>query len=701
MTFRSCVFACVLALAGISSHDLIAAAETLRAFPAGQKPDDSRLGPLRTLDSYFPMQPVTKADDWPARRAAIRTRVLVAAGLHPLPERCPLNAIIHGKVERDHYTVERVIFESFPGHFVTGSLYRPKTPAKEKRAAVLSPYGHWDNGRFHDEGMAGVRRQIVAGAEKFERGGRYIIQARCVQLARMGCVAFVYDMEGMADSVQLPHRPGIRAEPQGKDGYLFFSPQAELRGQTMFGLQTWNSIRALDFIESLPDVDRKRIGVTGESGGGTQSMILGAIDDRIAACFPVVMVSTAMQGGCTCENSAYLRINQGNIDIAAAVAPRPLGLIAADDWTKELETKGYPDLAALYKMLGCPDRFEAHFHLQFPHNYNAVNRQHMYSFMNRHLKLGLSEPIIERDYIPLDIATEATVWTKEHPKPTGEQVGPAHERRLTAEWTKATEATIKRLNDDSDRKIGAEGLATIIGRTPNEVGPVKFDETNSVKYEEYRVRVGKLTVVKHGEQLPMVLVEPTKATKRTVIWLTDNGKDALFTADGIANPEILDRVRRGTIVASIDMFGQGEFVASGRSLDTQRLVKSSKGEKPTQRPVCYTFGYNPPLAVERANDVMSLATFLSRNDRQRVAKKIEVVAIGRQAGAVGLLACDVMTDELLLSQTDMKGFAFSNASSFDDPMFLPGVLGRGIKYGVVQASVSDQIRLMEIETLLK
>ena len=217
----------------------------------------------------------------------------------------------------------------------------------------------------------------------------------------------------------------------------------------MFGLQTWNSIRAIDFIESLPDVDRTRIGVTGESGGGTQSMILGAIDDRIAACFPVVMVSTAMQGGCMCENAAYLRIGQGNIDIAAAVAPRPLGLIAADDWTKELQTKGYPDLAALYKMLGHADRFEAHFHLQFPHNYNAVNRQHMYSFMNRHLKLGLPEPIVERDYLPLDIATEATVWTAEHPKPAGEQAGLAHERRLTAEWTQASEAAMQELSENA------------------------------------------------------------------------------------------------------------------------------------------------------------------------------------------------------------------------------------------------------------
>ncbi len=353
MSPRSRICILLVTLAAVSQAGCAFAAETFRALPAGEALDDARLHALRSLDaSYFPMRRVDKADDWPAHRAEIRARVLMAAGLDPLPPRCPINAIVYGAVQRDDYTVERVIFESFPGHYVTGSLYRPKSPDTRKRPAVLCPYGHWQDGRFHDEGAAAVSQQIAAGGETFQRGGRHIIQARCVQLARMGCVAFTYDMEGMADSVQLPHAAGVRPERPGTDGYLFFSPLAELHGQTMFGLQTWNSIRAVDFIESLPDVDRSRIGVTGESGGGTQSMILGAIEDRIAACFPVVMVSTAMQGGCTCENAAYLRINQGNIDIAAAVAPRPLGLIAADDWTKELQTKGYPDLLALYKMLG-------------------------------------------------------------------------------------------------------------------------------------------------------------------------------------------------------------------------------------------------------------------------------------------------------------------------------------------------------------
>src|ERR1051325_815746 len=100
------------------------------------------------------------------------------------------------------------------------------------------------------------------------------------------------------------------------------------------GLQTWNSIRALDFVTSLPDVDASRIGVPGASGGGTQTFILCAVDPRPTVAFPAVMVSTAMQGGCTCENCSLLRVGTGNIELAALMAPRPLGMSGADDWTK-------------------------------------------------------------------------------------------------------------------------------------------------------------------------------------------------------------------------------------------------------------------------------------------------------------------------------------------------------------------------------
>src|SRR5437016_4049016 len=146
----------------------------------------------------------------------------------------------------------------------------------------------------------------------------------------MGCVVFHYDMVGNADSRPINQTEG------------FTAVGAELHLQSFMGLQTYNSVRALDFRISLPDVDAGRLGVTGASGGGTQTFMLCGIDDRPSVAFPAVMVSTAMQGGCICENCSYLRQGIGNIDIAGVFAPKPLGMSGANDWTKEIETKGLP-----------------------------------------------------------------------------------------------------------------------------------------------------------------------------------------------------------------------------------------------------------------------------------------------------------------------------------------------------------------------
>ena len=353
-----------------------------------------------------------------------------------MPSKPPANAVIHGAVDRGEYTVEKVFLESFPGHFVTGSLYRPKGKAG-KLPGVLCPHGHWANGRFYEAPADKFKKQLESGAEKFDPSGRYPLQARCAQLARMGCVVFHYDMVGYADSVQLAHRPGLRDAMNTPENWGYFSPQAELRLQNMMGLQTYNSIRALDWFETLPDVDPKRIAVTGASGGGTQTFMLCALDERPAVAFPAVMVSTAMQGGCTCENACYLRVTEGNIGIAALIAPRPLGLTGADDWTVEIATKGFPELKALYTLLGHPDLVQATPLTQFPHNYNYRSRAAMYAWLNQHLGLGLTkEQLVEKDFAPLT-RDELTVWNDEHPKPEG---GDDYERSLlkwiTADWEK-------------------------------------------------------------------------------------------------------------------------------------------------------------------------------------------------------------------------------------------------------------------------
>ncbi|PAY18982.1 acetylxylan esterase [Rhodopirellula sp. SM50] len=649
---------------------IAASADGLRALPEATRPADRRLGELRNLNSYFPFQPIEDPEAWPKRRSEIQRRILLSQGLWPMPSKPDLNAVIHGRVERDDYVVDRVYFESIPGHFVTGSLYRPKGKSGPF-PAILSPHGHWSDGRFYDAGDAQIRADLASGAERFAVGGRFPIQARAVQLARMGCLVFVYDMTGNADSIQIGHRPDKAAHLDRATDWGFFSAQAELRLQNMMGLQTWNSIRAIDFLLELDETDPTRIGVTGASGGGTQSMILGAIDDRIAAAMPCVMVSTSMQGGCTCENAPYMRIDQGNVDIAAAIAPRPLGLTAADDWTVELETKGYPDLRQLYTDLGHKDRLTAAFNLHFKHNYNHVNRAVMYAFFNRHFKLGYKEPILEQDYVPLS-RSEATVWTDEHPAPRGEAIGDPHEVRilqLAAEDSRRQmDALIPKTSDQLEeyQRVVGGAWETILGRRLDQVQATSFHQVKAIKREGLSIMVGLLDHA--GEQLPIIEVGDSGA-KGTIVWVTDEGKQGLWDGDRL-NPLVAKIARAGYRVISVDLIGQGEFVSGAGSLDAQRMWYQRGGELAWHRFAGYTYGYNHPLFVQRVHDVLSVIRHASSTGNQHV----HLVGIGGHAGAIAAAARSQAGDAVGRTFIDTKGFRFASLQRQDDPMFVPGAV---------------------------
>jgi dienelactone hydrolase len=633
-------------------------------------PADPRRGELVNLNGYFPFHPVDDADQWERRRQQIRRRILVSQGLWPLPTRADLNAVIHGRVERDDYFVDRVYFESIPGHYVTGSLYRPKGK-QGPFPAILSPHGHWDQGRFHDAGEAAVKREIEIGAETDPIGGRHPLQARSVQLARMGCVVFLYDMTGNADSIQIGHRPAKWSHLDTPTDWGFMSVQADLRLQNMMGLQTWNSIRAIDFMLQLEDVDPSRIGVTGASGGGTQSMLISAIDDRIAAAMPCVMVSTAMQGGCTCENAPLLRIDQGNIDIAAATAPRPLGLTAADDWTIELQTKGYPDLVKLYQMLGFPDRLSAAFHTQFQHNYNLVNRKEMYAFFNRHFRLAFDKPVVERPFTPLT-RDEATVWDRNHPAPSGDQVGDAHEIGL-----------LKLATEDSDQHMQAivataatdlaqfqsavgGGWETILGRRLDQVGDVQWIDSQDSDISTAAVTPGTLLRVSDGEQVSVRVfapqVQPHSPSRGTVVLLTDKGL-AAFDGDGQAARSTRQLTEAGYRVLGADLFGQDD-----PNLKAQPMWFQPKGDEGWKRFSGYTYGYNHCLFARRVHDVLTILAYAGKDS----SEPLHLVGIGSVAGPLAIAALSQSGNRVAKTVVDVQGFRFQQVRAHDDPMFVPG-----------------------------
>ena len=652
----------------------LARADAPRVLPPGAVPNDVRLQPLKDLDGYFPFAVPKVMADWSNRAERVRRQILVSQGLWPMPEKTPIKAVIHGRIERDDYTVDKVYFESLPGFFVTGNLYRPKGKAG-KLPGVLCPHGHWTDGRFYDTGVNAVRREIVNGAERFEEGGRSPLQSRCVELARMGCVVFHYDMIGNADSQQIPASLSHgfakqRPEMNATENWGLFSPQAEAHLQSVMGLQTWDSIRALDFLLALEGVDPERIAVTGASGGGTQTFILSALDPRVTLAFPAVMVSTAMQGGCTCENASLLRVETGNIEFAALFAPKPLGLTSADDWTLEMATKGFPELKQLYGLMGAPDNLMLKRGEHFGHNYNYVSRAAMYSWVNRHFKLGLPEPIVEEDYKRLT-KDEMSVWDEQHPKPEG---GPDLERKLlrwlTADAEKQLQATAQ--VPEQWKKISGAAIQTLLGRNMSEVGDVEFGMPNQADRGTYLEISGVLRNTSHGEELPIVFLHPKQGNEQTVIWIDEAGKSALFTEGTGDNAQpkadIQKLLASGATVVGADLLYQGEFLADGKPVTQTRRVKNPR------EAASYTFGYNYSLFAQRAQDILSLVQYVKRHERN--TRVLDLVGLG-SAGPLVAAARSVAGDAVDRAVIDTGGFRFGNVSEIHSVNFLPG----GAKYG--------------------
>ncbi len=653
----------------------VLAAEPAVPHEAAKLPDDIRLGKPRDLNAgYFPLNVPPNRAVWDTRSREVREQVLVANGLWPTPEKIALQPVIHGKIERDGYTVEKVFFASYPGHYVSGNLYRPKGRAG-KLAGVLCPHGHWANGRFFEAGEGEVKKQMAQGAEQTAAGARYPLQARCAQLARMGCVVFHYDMVGNADSQQIQHTRG------------FTDAAAELRLQNFMGLQTFNSIRALDFLLSLPDVYPKRIGVTGASGGGTQTFILCAIDERPTVAFPAVMVSTAMQGGCICENCSYLRLGTGNIELAGLFAPKPLAMSGANDWTIDIETKGLPELTRLYRLYKQSDLVMAKCFPQFGHNYNQVSREVMYNWFNRHLALGIPEPVVEKPFEPVP-PKELSVYNSEHPRPS-DAVDAERLRQYMTEASNKQMAALRPTNGarlKEFRRVLGTALRVMIGESSQKeridaettstselqtTVTTTWTTVTSAKKTSTTTTTGGTTKIERllfsprgsGESVPALLMSATKSSAAPlVIWVHPEGKGTLFQGHAIA-PAAQRILDSETAILAPDVFMTGEFAAAKPPTVNANFAG-------------YTFGYNRPLLANRVHDILTAVEFA----RQRGYRKIHLVG-WEKAGPWVVLARALCGDVFGRTAADVNQFRFEQVKATNDPMMLPGAL----KYGGLSA----------------
>lgn len=384
-------------------------AATLAAAPPQYRTHNDRLEPPR----------FTSAAAWAPRAQYLREHVLASAGLMPMPDRTPLRPVIFDEVPHPDYIVSKVYFESLPGFFVTGNLYRPA--GNGPFPAILSPHGHWSYGRLENTA-------INSGP------------GRAIGLARQGFVVFTHDMVGYNDSRQLTHGFGGRRE--------------SLWGLSLGGLQLWNGIRALDFLETLPYVRRDGFGVTGESGGGTQTFLLAAIDGRVAVAAPVNMISLHMQGGCLCENLPGLRLDTNNVEIAATIAPRPLLMVSATgDWTAETLEREFPAMRSLYGLLDAGSKVHA-VRFTAEHNYNKDSREAVYAWMARWMQnapADVKRP--ERSFSPDKITDLLVFYARALPD------GAVTAGELTERWIASAKAQLS----NTDRPVLAAALRHALG----------------------------------------------------------------------------------------------------------------------------------------------------------------------------------------------------------------------------------------------
>lgn len=293
------------------------------------------------------------AASWEKRKASLKECILSSLKLTSLPAKPASAPIITPKRKMDGYTVENIAIETLPGVYVSGSLYKP-LQAKGKLPVILNPDGHFARGRYRED-----------------------CQYRCAMFARMGAIAFSYDLFGWDGESRLQVKP------------------EDHRRSLAQSIQALNALRIMDYLLSRDDVDPSRVAITGASGGGSQTMLLTAIDNRITLSAPVAMMSSYHSGGCPCESGMGIHLCEGgtnNVEIASMAAPRPQ-LIVSDgkDWTQHVPENEFPFLKNIYDYYGQGARVK-NVHLAAEgHDYGIGKRKAVYEFIGEHFRLDMKK----------------------------------------------------------------------------------------------------------------------------------------------------------------------------------------------------------------------------------------------------------------------------------------------------------------------
>jgi hypothetical protein len=592
---------------------------------------DRRAETAKHTDTVFTMPEFSSRQEWEACAARLRKRMLIGCGLFPLPERTPLMAEITGRIAHDDYTVEKARIEARPGFLVTGNLYRPV--GKGPFPGVANPHGHWKEGRLADEVLGSV-------------------PGRCITQARMGMVAFSYDMIGYNDSMQFEHR--------------FGGPREKLWGISPFAMQLWSSIRAVDFLQSLPDVDPERIGCTGASGGGTQTFALTSVDSRVKVSAPVNMISHSMQGGCLCENAPLIRMDNSNMEIGALMAPRPLLMVSATgDWTRETPRVEYPAIKSIYALFGAQDELET-IQIDAPHNYNKSSREAVYRFLGKWL-LGDGERWAHYSEPPFTVEKQEDL--RVFPDKTLPEGLPKKEE-IIAQTIKSTrekwQAVLPKKKEDAAafRKEYGDVLAVTLGTSIpayNDLDPerVGYEERKDKGYVVERWVLHRRCV---GGAVPALLYRSYgPEVQDTVLVVHGKGKAALADIQkGVPGPLVAGLMAQGKAVMAIDTFLIGEHQGPWKRTERKQVGDFMDTFQPTDT------GY-------RVQDVLTSTSYL--RSRRDLSGKIDVV--GLEEGGLWCLLASAIDDKVGKTVVDGNRFDADDDEAWAQQYYIPCIRSIG------------------------
>ena len=570
-----------------------------------------------TGSTHYNMPVFATREAWLERAAFLRKQILASAGLLPMPEKRPLNAQVFGKLERDGYTVEKVLLETLPGFYLGGNLYRPRG-RQGPFPGVVSPHGHWHYGRLENTALVSV-------------------PGRAISFARQGYVVFTYDMVGQNDTNQVPH------------DWLDARQDLWSIGSSM-GIHLWNSIRATDFLTSLPDVDPNRITATGASGGGTQTFFLMAVDERIKAAAPVNMISATSQGG-GCQTAANLRAGWtdfSNMVVGALMAPRPLILISnGGDWTVETPKEVFPAIQSIYRLLGVENNVTNVHFPAFIHNYNKESREAVYQFFNRHI-LDNPAPVSEQSFrvdFPQDLLA-----LHGRARPANAITGL---NQLVENHIRDARAMTERLQPRdaatlaTAREAFAEQLTFSLLARPPKPAELLSETTQTLSRREH-LRLGRAG---KGDRVPAVWLAPARRNPDVAPTLVVHPKGVAGVLDSALVKTILNR---GGIVMSIDAFQTGSAVALR---DTSARAFTA---------------YNQTNDANRVQDILTALEYLRSRSKAR-----SVNLVGLEDAGVWSYFARTMAGQGVNLVADLAQFAAETDSEYLDRFFIPGLRKAG------------------------